>query len=102
MSITINTSDYTKTKAIEIDGHKLNIRPMSSAETISLNNLSAEMRELQVSGKGDEAFKLLDELSEMYFGLYDDSKLAKKLLQPLPYDAWFDIYGKVFNGGDNA
>ena len=95
MSITINTSEYTKTKEIEIDGHKLHIRQMSSAETINLSNLGTEIKKKKQDS--DAAVKMIKEMSEMYFGLYDDKELAEKLLSPLSYDAWWEIYNKVWS-----
>ena len=97
MSITINTSEYTKTKDSTIDGVKLTIRPMSSAETISLMSLGEEIKEIQKSGDQNKAMKSLDKLSEMYFKLYNDPKKAKELLSGLGFEDWFDIYTKVMN-----
>lgn len=96
MSISINTSEYTKSKPIEIDGKKLNIRQMSSAETINLSNLGNEMKKSSSKSDPETSAKLLAEMSDIYFGLYDDKELAKKLLSPLSYEAWWDIYNKVF------
>lgn len=102
MTISINTSEYTKTKEIVIDGTTLHIRPMSSAETLKLSNFGSQLKEFQVEGNQKEVLVLFDELSKMYFGLFDKPEVAKKLLSPLSYEAWFEIYGKVFGVEKNA
>ena len=96
MSISINTSEYTQTKKIVIDGEELRIRPMSSAETLTLSSFGGEMQELQEAGDTKGIAKLLNSLADMYFGLYNKPEIARKLLLPLSYNDWFDIYNKVF------
>lgn len=103
MSI-INLSNYTEYKNVDFvdaNGTKisLKIRPMSSAESLKLSSLNDKMQTMRVEGKMSEATKLLEDISNDYFNLYDDPKKARKVLEPLSFEAWFDIYKQVMEEG---
>lgn len=90
MTISINTSEYIKYKEVIIDGQKLGLRMMNSAETLSLASLQRELQEKDVNQPD-----IMRRLVDMFFNLYDDSDKARELLGKLSIDALSDIYKKV-------
>ena len=99
MTITINSSDYTKAKKVEIDGQMFELRPMNSSETIAWLNLAADMQDAK-DKKDMKAFeKTLNKFKDMYFGFWDKPEEAKKILGNLSVDDWLDIYQKVMKEG---
>lgn len=93
MSITITTSEYTRTKSAVIDGIAFEVRQMSSAETLSLSALLSEIKDGASDPK--KAEKTLNKIEELYFGCYDKPEEAKKVIGNLPFDTWFEIYNKI-------
>ncbi len=87
MTISINTSEYTKYKEVEIDGELLKIRPMNSAETLALMQMQKVSKE-----NGAEA---LEKMINLFMGLFDKPERAKELLKNLSVDALAEIYQKV-------
>ena len=87
MTISINTSEYTKYKEAEIDGELLKIRPMNSAETLALMQMQKVSKE-----NGAEA---LEKMINLFMGLFDKPERAKELLKNLSVDALAEIYQKV-------
>lgn len=45
MTISINTSEYSKNKNVEIDGVPFTVRPMTTADTLALMALERESKE---------------------------------------------------------
>lgn len=87
MTISTNTSEYTKYKEVEIDGELLKIRPMNSAETLALMQMQKVSKE-----NGAEA---LEKMINLFMGLFDKPERAKELLKNLSVDALAEIYQKV-------
>ena len=87
MTISINTSEYTKYKEVEIDGELLKIRPMNSAETLALMQMQKVSKE-----NGAEA---LEKMINLFMGLFDKPERAKELLKNLSVDALAEIYQKM-------
>lgn len=96
MTISINTSEYIKYKEVIIDGVKLGLRMMNSAETLALMSLQREIKE-----KDANQTEIVERLVEMFFNLYDNPEKARGLLGKLSIDALSDIYKRVMES-DNA
>lgn len=90
MTISIATSDYIKYKEVIIDGVKLGLRMMNSAESLEVLSIQ---RKAQKEGSNDD--RLLRRLLDIFFNLYDDPEKAHKLLDGLPQQAVGDIYKRV-------
>ena len=97
MSISISTSEYKTTKTAEIDGVEFKVRPMSSAEALAFTQIGEDLKELTAENKNMEAIEKVNQLGNLFFGLFEPEAKARKILEPLSYDAWFEIYGKIMN-----
>lgn len=97
MSISINTSDYKKTKKVEIDGVAFEVRPMNSSETLALMSIRGEMEGLKdgETADADTAVKALEKIENIYFAIFDKPSKAKKVLGSLGVEAWFEIYNQI-------
>ena len=95
MSISISTSDYKKTKSVEIDGVLFNVRPMNSSETIALMSIKDEISGLENGENVENATKAIKKMEDIFFAVFDKEKEARKVLGDLGIEAWFDIYAKI-------
>lgn len=90
MTFSINTSEYIKYKEVIIDGEKLGLRMLNSAESLAVASLQRECAE-----DGSDKMALLTKLIDMVFNLFDNPEKARELLGALSVDALFDIYKRV-------
>ena len=99
MSISISTSDYKKTKSVEIDGVLFNVRPLNSSESVALMALKGDIEKMSDEKDGtDTVLKILTKLEDIFFAVFDKPEKAKKVLGDLGIEAWFEIYNKIMEG----
>lgn len=94
MTISINTSEYTKEREVEIDGVGFKMRPLTSAESLALTQFQRDVKK----AKNEKAVELLEKMLDLMYGLYDQPERAREVLGKLPPDAIFEIYSKVMKG----
>lgn len=105
MTISINTSDYIKTKDAEINGVLFKVRAMNSAESIAYMELTQEMAALKDVDDIDEkaiqkVAKALEKALDLFTKCFDKQDEAKKLFENVPMDQWLEIHSKIMRGDE--
>lgn len=83
MTISINTSDYIKTKDVDINGEKFKFYPMTTSKYLAYLEIQKKM---QAQEKDDTkgALESAEEALEIIYSLFDKSKRVKEVLEPVP------------------
>lgn len=89
MTISINTSEYVKTKDVIIDGAEFKFSPLTTAQTVKLAVLQA------TSKKPEKQAEALAELLELLYSTFTPADKAREILGKLPVDAVMQILEKV-------
>lgn len=89
MTISINTSEYVKTKDVIIDGAGFKFSPLTTAQTAKLAVLQA------TSKKPAKQAEALAELLELLYSTFTPADKAREILGKLPVDAVMQILEKV-------
>lgn len=102
MTISINTSDYTNTKNVKIDGIDFKVRPMNSSETLaymqvaqSLSSISEKEPDIEDIKKADKA---VSDILDIFCSIFDKPEEAKAIFKNVPSDKYFEIYDKIMKG----
>lgn len=102
MTISINTSDYTNTKNVKIDGIDFKVRPMNSSETIAymqvaqtLESISSENPDMETIKKADKA---ISDILNIFCSIFDKPEEAKAIFKNVPSEKYFEIYDAIMKG----
>lgn len=88
MSISINTSEYIKTKKVVIDGEDLEFHPLTVAQSLKI----AELQRSMVNNTNNDG---MFEAIEIMIGAFSPADKAKKILGDVPFDGLSDIYKRI-------
>lgn len=83
MTISINTSDYIKTKDVEFNGEKFKFYPMTTSKYLAYLEIQKKMQ----SQKKDDTkgtLEAAEDALEIIYSLFDDPKRVKEILEPVP------------------
>ena len=105
MSVSINTSEYIKTKKLTVDKNELFLRPMSSAEQLRIAAIGSEVDAEKAKGDKADTKLILDraqEIMNIYFELFTDPDNARKSLGMLEFEDLLNIYNQVMKEGEDG
>lgn len=83
MTITINTSDYIKTKDVEINGEKFIFYPMTTSKYLAYLDIQKRAASFDKDNTR-EAVKAAEDALEIVYSLFDKPEKVKKILEKVP------------------
>lgn len=91
MSITINTSDFIKTKTVTIDDQELEFKPITTAQSLALAGIQERLK----NKTSADPTKDLEQILDIYYSLFEPKEKAKEILADLPVDAVASIIKQI-------
>lgn len=103
MTYSINTSKYTTTKAVSIDGVSFKVRPFTTAEQMAMTDLQSNVSKLDKDNPSLEPVKeIVDKILEAYVALFDKEVEARKILAKIPMEKYSEIYNDIMENAPDA
>lgn len=99
MTISINTSDYIKTKTVEIDGERFIFSPMTTSKYLAYLDLQETAQNLK--GKdAAEVGKAMEKVLDVIYSMFDKPERVKELLDKVPLDRLEEIVKALMENND--
>lgn len=100
MAVSINTSDYIKTKNVEIDGEKFIFQPMTTSKYLAYLEMQGDLKNLTAK-KPEEVGEALEKVLDTLFSLFDKPARVKELLGEVPPDQIEKLVSKLMGDGND-